>query len=233
MRVLAVSVAPGDAEMGCGGTLARVIADGGGVAICTLSSGNSRGGGRSPRDTARDYQAEVGTAASTLGADLIWLGHSDFGVSNDSVTRIQIVDVLRKFRPDAVLAPASVDTDHDRRDGWRLAVDAAQMAASSSAHTEHEPLTSIPSVFAYEPRWVVGFQPDTYVDVTDVIETKHRAVMHLKSLRQWLKDESGVDITEACEIVSAYRGLQAGVEFAEAYVSTPGFGSSGTTRVLP
>ena len=139
MRILALAASPGDAEMCCGGTLARVAADRGAVAICTLANGNSLGSELPPRELAAAHHTEAQAAAESLGAELFWFGHSDFGVANDAVTRMQLVEVLRTFRPDALLAPAAVDTHHDLRDGWRLALDAAQLAAMPSAHTDQSP----------------------------------------------------------------------------------------------
>ena len=87
-------------------------------------------------------------------------------------------------------------------------------------------------MFAYQPRWLEGFGPDTYVDVSDTIDAKQAAIAQLKTLAQWYVTQQGVDIAEAAETVSAYRGLQAGVDFAEAFAAAPG-GGSATTRVLP
>ena len=233
MRILALAASPGDAEMCCGGTLARVAALRGAVAICTLGNGNSQGSEMPPRELADAHRAEAETAAESLGAKLFWFGHSDFSVANDAVTRMQLVEVLRTFRPNALLAPASVDAHHDLRDVWRLARDSAQLAVTPSARTDQDPLEAPPAVFAYQPRWLEGFTPDTYVDVSDTIDAKQAAIAHLKTLAQWYLTRRSVDIAEAAETVSAYRGLQAGVDFAEAFAVTPIAGGSATTRILP
>ena len=233
MRILALAASPGDAEMCCGGTLARVVALRGAVAICTLANGNSLGDEAPPRELADAHRTEAEAAAESLGAKLFWFGHSDFSVANDAVTRMQLVEVLRTFRPNALLTPASVDVHHDLRDVWRLALDAAQMAAAPSARTDQERLDAPPAVCAYQPRWLEGFTPDTYVDVSDTIDTKQAAIAHLKSLAHWYAARRGIDIVEAAETVSAYRGLQAGVDFAEAFAVTPVAGGSAITRILP
>ena len=233
MRILALAASPGDAEMCCGGTLARVAATRGAVAICTLANGNSLGSDVPPRELADAHRAEAEAAADSLGAESFWFGHSDFSVANDAVTRMQLVEVLRTFRPNALLAPASVDTQHDLRDAWRLALDAAHLSATPSARTEQDPLDAPPAVFAYQARWFEGFTPDTYVDVSDTIDAKQTAIAHLKTLAQWYMTRRGIDIAEASETVSAYRGLQAGVDFAEAFAAAPIAGSPATTRVLP
>ncbi|MDE2989446.1 MAG: PIG-L family deacetylase [Chloroflexota bacterium] len=233
MRILALAASPGDAEMCCGGTLARVTALRGAVAICTLGNGNSLGSDLTPRELADTHRAEAEAAAESLGAKLFWFGHSDFSVANDAVTRMQLVEVLRTFRPNALLAPASVDAHHDLRDAWRLALDAAHLAAAPSARTEQDPLDAPPAVCAYQPRWLEGFKPDTYVDVSDTIDAKQAAIAHLKTLAQWYMAQRGIDIAEAAETVSAYRGLQAGVDFAEAFAVTPIAGRAATTRILP
>ncbi|MCY4111664.1 MAG: PIG-L family deacetylase [Chloroflexi bacterium] len=233
MRILALAASPGDAEMCCGGTLARVVASRGAVAICTLANGNSLGSDLPPRELADAHRAEAEAAAKSLGAELFWFGHSDFSVANDAVTRMQLVEVLRTFRPIALLAPASVDAHHDLRDVLRLALDAAHLAAAPTARTDQDPLDAPPAVFAYEPRWLEGLTPDTYVDVSDTIDAKQAAIAHLKSLAQWYVTRRGIDIAEAAETVSAYRGLQAGVDFAEAFATAAMAGRSATTRILP
>ena len=233
MRILALAASPGDAEMCCGGTLARVTALRGEVAICTLGNGNSLGSDLTPRELADTHRAEAEAAAESLGAKLFWFGHSDFSVANDAVTRMQLVEVLRTFRPNALLAPASVDAHHDLRDAWRLALDAAHLAAAPSARTEQDPLDAPPAVCAYQPRWHEGFTPDTYVDVSDTIDAKQAAIAQLKTLAQWYMAQRGIDIAEAAETVSAYRGLQAGVDFAEAFAVTPIAGRAATARILP
>lgn len=232
MRILALAASPGDAEMCCGGTLARVAATRGAGAICTLANGNSLGDEAPPRELAEAHRAEAEAAAESLGVELFWFGHSDFSVANDAVTRMQLVEVVRTFRPNALLAPASVDAHHDLRDVLRLALDAAHISAAPTARTEQDPLDAPPAVFAYQPRWFEGFTPDTYVDVSDTIDAKQAAIAHLKTLAQWYLTRRGIDIAEAAETVSAYRGLQAGVDFAEAFAATPG-GGSATTRILP
>lgn len=233
MRVLALAASPGDAEMCCGGTLARVAAMRGAVAICTLGNGNSLGSEMPPKELADAHRAESEAAAESLGAELFWFGHSDFSVANDAVTRMQLVEVVRKFRPNALLAPASVDAHPDLRDVLRLALDAAHIAAAPTARTDQDPLDAPPAVFAYQPRWLEGFAPDTYVDVSDSIDSKLAAIAHLKTLAQWYMSQRGIDIAEAADTVSAYRGLQAGVDFAEAFAAAPIAGSSATTRILP
>lgn len=233
MRILALAASPGDAEMCCGGTLARVAATRGAVAICTLANGNCLGNDVPPRELANTHRAEAEAAAASLGAELFWFGHSDFSVANDAVTRMQLVEVVRKFRPNALLAPASVDAHRDLRDVSRLALDAAQLAATPSARTDQDPLDGPPAVFAYQPRWFEGFTPDTYVDVSDTIDAKQAAITHLKTLAQWYLTRRGIDIVEAAETVSAYRGLQAGVDFAEAFATAPIADRSATTRILP
>ena len=72
-----------------------------------------------------------------------------------------------------------------------------------------------------------------YVDVSDTIDAKQAAITHLKTLAQWYLTQRGIDIAEAAETVSAYRGLQAGVDFAEAFAVTPIAGGSAITRILP
>lgn len=233
MHLLAVAASPADAEFACGGTLARVRADGGAVAICTVGNGNSTGQSVPPRELAATRRHEAEQAAGVLGAELFWLDHSDFAVSNDAVTRLKLVEIMRAFRPDLVLAPAAIGPSQDVRRTWPLTAEAAEMAAVSNLRTEQPALDAVPYLLACEPGWAAGFAPTEYVDISATMESKQQALGAYASLTEWRQARDGVGLVEAARTVAAYRGLQAGVKFAEAFRCEVGAGQAPTTRLLP
>ena len=117
MRVIALSARPGDAEFAVGGTLARHRKRGDDVTIVTVANGNSALDDLPPRELATRRLSEAETAAERLGVDLLWMGHSDFAVQADAVTRVKLVEILRARKPDLLLAPAPLGNILDASGG--------------------------------------------------------------------------------------------------------------------
>ncbi|MYD94058.1 MAG: hypothetical protein F4Y02_10265 [Chloroflexi bacterium] len=233
MRVIALSARPGDAEFAVGGTLARHRKRGDDVTIVTVANGNSALDDLPPRELATRRLSEAETAAERLGVDLLWMGHSDFAVQADAVTRVKLVEILRARKPDLLLAPAPLGNILDASGAWELARAASEMAAAPNVLCEGDPLPQSPALLAYECDWPAGFTPTDFVDITDALEAKHHALDAHASLAASLRESHGVELGEAAETVAAYRGLQAGVAFAEAFRSDARLGPLPTRRLLP
>ena len=233
MRVIAIAARPGDAEFAVGGTLARHRKRGDDVTIVTVGNGNSALDELPPRELAARRRAESESAAERLGVDLVWMDHSDFAVQSDAVTRLVVVELLRARKPDLLLAPAPLGNVLDAKGAWDLARAAAEMAAAPNVLCEGEPLLQPPALLAYERAWSAGFTPTEFVDVTETLEAKHHALDAHASLAALLRESHGVELGEAAETVAAYRGLQAGVAFAEAFRCDARLGPLPARRLLP
>jgi LmbE family N-acetylglucosaminyl deacetylase len=233
MRVIALAARPGDAEFAVGGTLARHRKRGDDVTIVTVANGNSALDDVPPRELATRRRTEAETAAKRLGVDLVWMDHSDFAVQSDAVTRVKVVEILRARGPDVVLAPAPLGNVVDSEGAWDLARAAIEMAAAPNVLCEGDPLPQPPALLAYERAWTAGFSPTEFVDITDTLDAKHHALDAHVSLAASMRGAHGVELGEAAETVAAYRGLQAGVAFAEAFRVDPRLGPLPTRRLLP
>ena len=233
MRVIAIAARPGDVEFAVGGTLARHRKRGDDVTIVTVGNGNSALDEVPPRELAARRRAESESAAERLGVDLVWMDHSDFAVQSDAVTRLIVVELLRACKPDLLLAPAPLGNVLDAKGAWDLALAAAEMAAAPNVLCEGEPLLQPPALLAYERAWSAGFTPTEFVDVTETLEAKHHALDAHASLAALLRQSHGVELGEAAETVAAYRGLQAGVAFAEAFRCDARLGPLPARRLLP
>ena len=233
MRVVAIAARPGDAEFAVGGTLAHHRKRGDDVTIVTVGNGNSALDEVPPRELAARRRAESESAAERLGVDLVWMDHSDFAVQSDAVTRLVVVELLRARKPDLLLAPAPLGNVLDAKGAWDLARAAAEMAAAPNVLSEGEPLLQPPALLAYERAWSAGFTPTEFVDVTETLEAKHHALDAHASLAVLLRESHGVELGEAAETVAAYRGLQAGVAFAEAFRCDARLGPLPARRLLP
>ncbi|MCY3958586.1 MAG: PIG-L family deacetylase [Chloroflexi bacterium] len=233
MRVIAIAARPGDAEFAAGGTMARYRKRGDEVTIVTVANGNSALEDVPPRELASRRRAEAETAAERLGVDLIWMDHSDFAVQADAVTRVKLVETLRARKPDLLLAPAPLGNILDASGAWDIARAAAEMSAAPNVLCEGDPLPQPPVLLAYERTWTAGFIPTELVDITNTLEAKHHALDAHVSLAASFRESHGFELGEAAETVAAYRGLQAGVAFAEAFRADSRLGPLPTRRLLP
>lgn len=182
-RALAIYAHPDDPDISCGGTLARWAAAGCEVEIllCTKGEKGSTDPADKPAAVARRRGEEAKRANQILGVSRQHrLERPDGEFENDLSSREEIVAVVRASRPEVVVCPdptaiffGSHHFNHrDHREvGW-AALDSVAPAASS-------PLYFPRAGEVHQVRTVLmsgSLQPDLWVDVSDQIETKVRAV---------------------------------------------------------
>jgi LmbE family N-acetylglucosaminyl deacetylase len=180
---LAIYAHPDDPEVSCGGALARWAAAGAEVRLVVVNAGDkgSFDAATDPAELTERRAAEVDAAAEVLGlAGVDLLGLPDGEVTNDLDLRERLVALVRRHRPELVVAPdptavffgdSYVNHRDHREVGW-AALDAVAPAAASPLY--------FPS--AGGPRQVTTMllsgtlAPDTWVDVGEVIDRKVAAI---------------------------------------------------------
>ena len=78
-----------------------------------------------------------------------------------------------------------------------------------------------------------GFEPTEYVDISDTIDLKLKALSLHESQIIWMKEHDKIDFIEFVKNCSAVRGYQCGVNFAEGFRADMNYGRMTTKRVLP
>src|SRR5687768_4789267 len=112
LDVLAIGSHPDDVELGCGGTLALLAKQGKKVAILHLTRGE-----RGTRGTVEERQQEAEDAAQALGAvEVGFLDCGDGAFRTGEAEEDALIERLRAWRPDLILAPPPADRhpDHHR-----------------------------------------------------------------------------------------------------------------------
>ncbi|MCA9858915.1 MAG: hypothetical protein KC438_04295, partial [Thermomicrobiales bacterium] len=80
----------------------------------------------------------------------------------------------------------------------------------------------------------VNFTPEVYVDVTETFATKQQMLACHKSQTAWISDIfEGRSIAQMMEIQSAFRGMQAGVRYAEGFRALETFPRARDYSLLP
>jgi len=202
LKVVCVGGHPDDPESGCGGTLARFAALGHDVTIVYLTRGERGIAGKTLDDAARIRSAECETACRIIGAKPAFFGQID-GASE--VTQAQIESMRRLIateKPDVLFAHWPVDTHMDHQVASILTV-RAWMSLNS------------PSLYFFEVdlgSQTEGFFPNTYVDISTVVEQKKASLFAHAS-----QDGRGI-WREHHEIMAQWRGREIGVAAAEAFI---------------
>lgn len=180
---LAIYAHPDDPEVSCGGALARWAAAGADVSLVVVNAGDkgSFDAGTDPAELTERRAAEVDAAAEVLGlAGVDLLGVPDGEAVNDLDLRERLVALVRRHRPELVVAPdptavffgdSYVNHRDHREVGWAV-LDAVAPAAASplyfpSAGGPHQVTTMLLSG---------TLAPDTWVDVGAVIDRKVAAI---------------------------------------------------------
>ena len=202
--LLAIFPHPDDAELGCGGTLAKTAAGGHRVGIVDLARGEM-----ASRGTVELRAEEAQRAARVLGASVREnVGLPDAGLRNDPETREQLALVIRRLTPKIVIAPALEGRHPDHRVAAQLVRDAcfvAGLAKVAPQVPKHRPL-KILHCLTHRQDFV---RPTFVVDISAELTLKLDAIRCYESQFQGL--------TQAGEVYPNGEPLEAIIQHHAAY----------------
>jgi LmbE family N-acetylglucosaminyl deacetylase len=233
MKILAIGAHPDDVEILCGGTMAKYSRSGHQVFICHAADGNKGSLEYTSEELAEIRRNEAINSAKLIGAESIWGGMSDGEIVLDLDARKKIIDVIRYASPDLVIThhPDDYHTDHNNLS--KLVFEAVYMAGVKLMKTENQSIDKLPYLYYMDTIAGINFIPGEYVDITDTIDSKVEMMMQMKSQLGWLKEMHDSDMDEYIRVVGKFRGFQAGVAFAEAFVQQSMYPQGLTKRILP
>jgi LmbE family N-acetylglucosaminyl deacetylase len=218
-RVLAVVAHPDDAELLCAGTLARARDDGAGIAIAVLCQGD-RGQPEDPiSDLGTVRRREMAAAAQLLGAELFCGEVSDGMLVDDAATRRATLEIFRRYRATLVLAHDAADYHADHQAASKLAEAASWACASKGHETDSPPLPGPPALWFMDTVQMLHFEPGFYVDVSAHMEPKLAMLRCHES--QLSRGADLPPLADTVELQARARGMQAAVEYAEAFRIAP------------
>ena len=235
MRVLACCAHPDDAEILIGGTLAKYHQRGDDVFIAITTNGEVGHPTWPKEEIVRVRHDEALRGAAVLGAELFWLGFHDEFLFDSEATRLAIINVMRRCRPDVVLTHWPGDLyNPDHTLTGQIVNDVAMMTTVPRIVTDAPPSEKIPVVYFMDSLAGVGFVPEEYVDITATFDTKARALAeHASQVGDWLKDQYDITMHEMVEVGARYRGIQAGVRYAEGFIRAKAWPRGVAGTLLP
>lgn len=233
IKVLAIGAHPDDVELLCGGTLAKCAARGDRVGIMVATNGNVGSPTLQRDEIAAIRRQEAAAAAAVIGAELTWMNYDDEFLFHDKMTRLAFINAIRKADPDFMIVHGPNDYHPDHRICGEIAADCRIPATVRLIETEFPAMRNIPHVFIMDNVGGVGFEPEVYVDISDVFGTKRKMVEAHASQSAWLQHIYGMDYITFASHLSAQRGAVIGVQHAECFRSLPMYPVSGGAWMLP
>lgn len=179
LDILVFGSHPDDAELSCGGTMAKEIALGKKVGIIDLTRGEL-----GTRGSADLRDEEAAHAAQILGIQVREnLRFRDGFFVNDEAHQLEVIKMIRKYRPEIVIANAIDDRHIDHARGSKLVSDACFLSGLRRIETQLDGIAQEawrPKVVYHYIQWK-DLVPDFVVDITGFMDIKVASLMAYKS----------------------------------------------------
>jgi N-acetylglucosamine malate deacetylase 1 len=175
LDILVIAAHPDDAELGCGGTVAKQTAAGNRVGIIDLTRGEL-----GTRGTPEMREREADASAKILGVSLREnLRLRDGFFQNDPESQLTVLRAIRKYQPRIVLANAVYDRHIDHGKGASIAYDASFLSGLVKIETvDNEGNKQSPwrpeAVYHYVQSQFIA--PDFVVDISAEWNIKMNAI---------------------------------------------------------
>lgn len=219
---------PDDAELACSGTIAAHIASGYKCGIVDLTNGEmgTRGNSELRMEEAKKSARILGVQAREN------LGFADIKFLNDWEHQLEVVKIIRKYRPEVILANAIKDRHPDHGKGAEL----LQQAFFKSGLTKIQTQLDGHKQEAYHAKHLYHYiqndyiEPSFVVDISDFWDKKINSIMAFKSQfynpdsnepETFISSSGFIDFIEAR---AKELGHRIGVTYAEGFTvsTTPG-----------
>jgi LmbE family N-acetylglucosaminyl deacetylase len=216
--VLVVAAHPDDEVLGCGGTMARLAAEGHSVHVLLMADGEtSRSGSDATRAQISVRNVAADAACRILGCASV----KSLQLPDNRLDGEVLLDVVKKVEAAiANYAPATVFTHHsgDVNVDHRVVHDAVLAACRPQpGHCVRDLLFfEVPSSTEWRPSASMPpFAPDWFVDISATLDIKLKALdAYAAELRPFPHPRS----LEGVEALARWRGVTVGVAAAEAFM---------------
>ena len=179
LDILAFGAHPDDVELGCGGTIAKLSAQGKKIGIIDLTAGEL-----GTRGTPELRQQEANNASEILGVLVRENLHFRDGFFiNDENHQRKIIEKIRQYQPNIVLCNAITDRHIDHAKGSNLVSDACFLSGLVKIETQ----INKEKQNAWRPKMVFHYiqwksiEPHFVLDISGFLDTKMQACLAYSS----------------------------------------------------
>lgn len=217
-RALVISPHADDEALACGGTMARLGAQGTEVRVLYMTVDGFHHYGLDGATTYQDRVKEIEAVADLLRFEWeILYGDQDLIEKLDTVPKRDLVDrferELNEFEPELVLIPSGADYDQDHVATFDTALAALRPIAPVFGKW------LVPHVLVYESPKIMWWhtdvpRPEAFVDISHVLDRKLEA---LALYATQARPSPHIRSEESVTALACLRGKEIGVEHAEAF----------------
>ena len=216
--ILVFGAHPDDVELGCGGTVIKLVEQGEKVGIIDLTRGEL-----GTRGTAQSRKVECENATKILGVRVREnMDFKDGFFENDEGHKLALIKKIRDYQPEIVIANAPSDRHPDHGRASQIVVDACFLSGLEKVDTKQK---------VWRPKAIYHYiqfnhlQPDFVIDISRQMEKKIEAVKAYKT--QFYNSDSKETETiiskkgflESVKYRAQDLGRQANCEFAEGFIA--------------
>jgi len=216
--ILVFGAHPDDVELGCGGTVIKLVEQGKKVGIIDLTRGEL-----GTRGTAQSRKVECENATKILGVAVRKnMDFKDGFFKDDEAHKLALIKKIRKYCPEIVIANAPTDRHPDHGRASQIVVDACFLSGLEKVNTKQK---------VWRPKAIYHYiqfnhlQPDFVIDISRQMEKKIEAVKAYKT--QFYNSDSKETETiiskkgflESVKYRAQDLGRQANCEFAEGFIA--------------
>lgn len=179
LDILVFAAHPDDAELGCSGTIAAHVAKGHKVGIVDFTKGEM--GTRGTPELRVEEAEEAGRILGLSAREN--MGFQDVYYKDDEAHQLELIKMIRKYKPEIVLANAIRDRHPDHGKGGSLATNACFMSGLRKIETELDGVAQE----AWRPKFVYHYiqnnyiEPDFVMDITPFWDTKVKSILAFQS----------------------------------------------------
>jgi len=191
---------PDDIEIGCGGTVAKLISEGQHCVFVIATNGDQGSNKVSKDELSKIRKSEAIDAAKTLGVfDIEFLDLSDGLCHFEFKDKIKLIQIIRKYKPFTVFTHSRSDQHPDHKIIHRLSLDSIKSASGPwFKEADGEPHL-VENILGYEV-WNPINEYQTAVDITPYIDKK------LDALDKHQSQVQDYPYSNAVKGLSMYRG---------------------------
>ena len=221
--ILAIGAHPDDVELGCGGTLAKLIADGKTVAVVDLTQGEL--GTRGTNITRAEEAAESTQIMGYFNRENLQM--RDGFLLNNEEHQMKIVKMIRKYQPEILFANSIDDRHPDHAKASKIVSDACFLAGLVKIETELDGVKQE----TWRPKQIFNYiqwkhiTPDFVFDISKYMDKKIEACLAYKTQfydpasKEPMTPIASKDFLESLTYRAQDLGRLSGVDYAEGFTS--------------
>ena len=228
LDALIISPHPDDAELGMGGAIVRLMAQGWKVGILDLTSGEP-----TPRGSVETRRAETAAANAALGNP--W--RENLGLPNRSLeptldNRRALAAAFRRVRPRLLFAPFWEDAHPDHTAATKLVEDARFWSKLSKSDIPGVPFHPSRVLYYFSVHLRIIERPSFILDVSEQVDAKLESLRCYKSQLVDTAPPGGPGVIDSVLDRMRFWGHTIGVRHGEPFASREPIGLSGFGGLL-